>query len=103
MKSSWRATASGSLASTPGTRRPLSSLKGNLRLLPTPALTRPPGDQTTSRSNLILRSNYSSYCDLAKNLLDHAITLHFAEYPLDFNENLKGLFSFHIIVIFLFH
>ena len=93
MKSRWRATASGSLAST----------LGQEHLGQHSALTRPPGDQSTSRSNLILRSNYSSYCDLAKNLLDHAITLHFAEYPLDFNENLKGLFSFHIIVIFLFH
>ena len=49
-----------------------------------------------SRSNLILRSSYSGYCDLAKNLPDLATTLHLmhlAEYPLDFNENLKGLFS----------
>ena len=42
------------------------------------------------------RSQYSGYCDLAENLPDLDVIMHLmhlAEYPLDFNENIKNLFE----------
>ena len=69
------------------------SFRGNLRLSA-------PDFQTFSLPTLCTdpasRLNYTGYCELAENLPDLETTLHLmhlAEYPLDFNENLKGLFS----------
>ena len=42
------------------------------------------------------RNNYSGYCQLAENLPDLTTTMHLmhlAEYPLDFNENIRNLFK----------
>lgn len=69
------------------------SFKGNLRLSA-------PDFESFSLAGLCSdparRSNYSGYCELTESLPDLPTTMHLmhlAEYPLDFNENLKGLFS----------
>lgn len=69
------------------------TFRGNLRLSE-------PDFETFSLPQLCsdpdTRQNYTGYCKIAENLPDLTTTMHLmhlAEYPLDFNENLKGLFS----------